>query len=50
MRLYHGVLILLADGLNLLRPVLEFMKTTKPVKITEEKTEAKKDTDDTAAA
>ena len=50
MRLYHGVLILLADGLKLLRPVLEFMKTTKPVKNTEEKTELKKDTDDTAAA
>lgn len=50
MRLYHGVHILLADGMKLLRPVLHFIKTTKPAKHIEKNTEVKKDTNGTAAA
>ena len=50
MRVYHGVCILLADGLKLLRPVLQFMKMTKPAKDTEKQADVNKETKDTAAA
>lgn len=49
LRLYHGICILLADGLRLLRPVLQFMKTTKPVKDTKKDAEQKQQ-NETAAA
>lgn len=41
LRLYHGLCILLADGMQLLRPVLQFMKTIKPAKDTKKDSERK---------
>lgn len=41
LRLYHGLCILLADGMQLLRPVLQFMKTIKPAKDTKKDSEQK---------
>lgn len=50
MRVYHGMRILVVDGMKLLRPVLQFMKTTKSAKDTEKQADMNKETKDTAAA
>lgn len=50
MRVYHGMRILVVDGMKLLRPVLQFMKTTKSAKDTEKQADINKETKDTAAA